>query len=59
MLVKLIEKKEAIINDISVKEEKNSVAKKTETTRRIKELKAWYSSKFNIDFMTKKPQKKL
>ena len=53
-LKELIEKKEAIIIDFSVKEEKNSVAKNIETTRRIKELKAWYSSEFNIDYPTKK-----
>ena len=53
-LKELIEKKEAIINDLSVKEEKNSGAKKAEITRRIKELKAWYSSELNIDFTTKK-----
>jgi len=51
-LKELIEKKEAIINDLSVKEEKNSGAKKAEITRRIKELKAWYSSELNIDFTT-------
>ena len=53
-LKELIEKKEAIINDLSVKEEKNSGAKKAKITRRIKELKAWYSSELNIDFTTKK-----
>jgi hypothetical protein len=37
-----------------VKEKKKSAAELPEVMRKIKELKAWYSSEFNIGFMTKK-----
>ena len=45
--------KDAIITDFTVKEKKKSAAELPELMRKIKELKAWYSSEFNIDFMTK------
>jgi|TARA_B110000046_G_scaffold90172_1_gene98215 hypothetical protein len=51
-LKELIEKKEAIITDLSVKKKKNSVARQSEETRRKKELIAWYNSEFIRDFMT-------
>ena len=52
--------KDAIITDFTVKEKKKSAAELPEVMRKIKELKAWYSSEFNINFMTKKnTQKKL
>jgi hypothetical protein len=46
--------KDAIITDFTVKEKKKSAAELPEVMRKIKELKAWYSSEFNIGFMTKK-----
>jgi len=46
--------KDAIITDFTVKEKKKSAAELPEVMRKIKELKAWYGSEFNIDFMTKK-----
>ena len=51
-LKELVEKKEAIITDLSVKKKKNSVARQSEETRRKKELIAWYNSEFIRDFMT-------
>ena len=46
--------KDAIITDFTVKEKKKSAAELPEVMCKIKELKAWYSSEFNIGFMTKK-----
>ena len=46
--------KDAIITDFTLKEKKKSAAELPEVMRKIKELKAWYSSEFNIGFMTKK-----
>ena len=46
--------KDAIITDFTVKEKKKSAAELPEVMCKIKELKAWYSSEFNIDFMMKK-----
>ena len=50
--------KDAIITDFTVKEKKKSAAELPEVMRKIKELKAWYSSEFNINFMTKKKHKR-
>ena len=45
--------KDAIITDFTVKKKKKSAAELPEVMRKIKELKVWYRSEFNIDFMTK------
>ena len=50
--------KDAIITDFTVKEKKKSAAELPEIMSKIKELKARYSSEFNIDFMTKKTHTK-